>query len=161
MNVGRPFLASSLPLDCQDYTYSIPDKDEIFNTLKDMKLNASPGPDDFNVEFYIATWSWIGDDVTAMVRNFYQTCIMPSHISDTHIDLIPMKLVSKIRSDYRPIILRNVIYKIISKTLANRLKPHLPDYIDPSQQAFIKGRHISNNIILAQEITHTFALKSW
>ena len=91
MNVGRPFLASSLPLDCQDYTYSIPDKEEIFNTLKDMKLNASAGPDGFNVEFYIATWSWIGDDVTAMVRNFYQTCIMPSHISDTHIALIPKK----------------------------------------------------------------------
>ena len=38
VNVGRPFLASSLPLDCQDYTYSVPDKEEILNTLKDMKL---------------------------------------------------------------------------------------------------------------------------
>jgi hypothetical protein len=28
-----------------------------------MKRNASPGPDGFNVEFYLATWTWIGDDV--------------------------------------------------------------------------------------------------
>jgi hypothetical protein len=37
----------------------------------------------------------------------------------------------------------------------------LPDYIHPSQQAFIEGRRISNNIIIAQEVTHSFALKSW
>ena len=55
----------------------------------------------------------------------------------------------------------NVIYKIIAKCLANRLKPHLPDYVHPSQQAFIEGRRISNNIIIAQEITHSFALKTW
>ena len=70
-------------------------------------------------------------------------------------------MVSQVPSYYRPISLCNIIYKIISKTLANRLKPHLPDYIDPSQQAFIEGRRISNNIILAQEITHSFALKTW
>jgi hypothetical protein len=54
-----------------------------------------------------------------------------------------------------------VIYKIIAKCIASRLKPHLPDYIHPYQQAFIKGRRISNNIIIAQEIAHCFALKSW
>jgi hypothetical protein len=37
----------------------------------------------------------------------------------------------------------------------------LPDYVHPSQQAFIEGRRISNNIIIAQEITHSFALSSW
>jgi hypothetical protein len=63
--------------------------------------------------------------------------------------------------DFRPISLCNIIYKIIAKYLTNRLKPHLPDYIHPSQQAFIQGRRISNNIIIDQEITHSFALKSW
>jgi hypothetical protein len=42
--------------------------------------------------------------------------------------------------------------------LANRLKKQLPDYIHPSQQAFIEGRRINNNIIVAQEIAHSFSL---
>jgi hypothetical protein len=150
-----------MPQQQQNYTYFIPDKQEIWQTLKDMKRRASPGPDGFNVEFYLATWSWIGDDVTMLVRNFYETCILPPHINDTNIALIPKKLVPAIPIDYRPISLCNVIYKIISKTLANRLKPHLPNYIHPSQQAFIEGRRIKNNIIVAQEITQSFALKSW
>jgi hypothetical protein len=35
--------------------------------LKSMKKNASPRPDDFNVTFYLAAWSWIGDDVTNLI----------------------------------------------------------------------------------------------
>ena len=61
--------------------------------LKDMKLNASPGPDGFNVEFYLATWDWIGEEVTHLVTNFYQTTTLPSHINNTNIALIPNKLV--------------------------------------------------------------------
>jgi phage host-nuclease inhibitor protein Gam len=160
-NHGRPFIHTQPLQESQDYTYTIPDEKEILETLKEMKRNASPGPDGFNVEFYIATWGWIGQDVVQLVRTFFQTGIMPAHINDTHIALIPKKLVPLVPADYRPISLCNVIYKIIAKCLANRLKPHLPDYIHQSQQAFIEGRRISNNIIIAQEITHSFALKSW
>ena len=161
VNNGRPFLHTEMPHNSNDYTYSIPDEDEVLATLKEMKRNASPGPDGFNVEFYIATWEWIGKDVMQLVRDFFLSGSMPNHINDTHIALIPKKLVPLVSADYRPISLCNVIYKIIAKCIANRLKPHLPDYIHPSQQAFIEGRRISNNIIIAQEITHSFALKSW
>jgi hypothetical protein len=160
-NNGRPFLHTYFPIDIEDHTYSIPDEKEILDTLKDMKRNASPEPDGFNVEFYIATWEWIGQDVIQLVRTSFQTGIMPSHINDTHIALIPKKLVPLVPADYRPISLCNVIYKIIAKCIAIRLKPHLHDYIHPSQQAFIEGRRISNTIIIAHEITHSFALSFW
>jgi hypothetical protein len=55
-----PFLGTQPPQQNQDYTDSIPDDQEIWETLKDMKRNASPGPNGFNVEFYIATCEWIG-----------------------------------------------------------------------------------------------------
>ena len=92
---------------------------------------------------------WIGDDVTNVVTSFYDTGILPPHLNDTQIALIPKKIACHLPSDFRPISLCNVIYKIIAKSLANRLKMHLPDYIHPSQQAFIEGRRIANNIIVA------------
>ncbi|XP_048555987.1 uncharacterized protein LOC125536777 isoform X1 [Triticum urartu] len=158
---NRPFSSPIWTNDNNDPTYSIPDKTELLRILKDMKLNASPGPDGFNVEFYLATWDWIGDEVTQLVTHFYNTATLPPHINDTNIALIPKKLVPLVPMDYRPISLCNVLYKIIAKSLANRLKHHLPDYIDQAQQAFIEGRRISDNIIIAQEIAHSFSLKSW
>jgi hypothetical protein len=155
-NITHSAISYQTNMPTDDFTYSIPDKQEIFQVLKGMKRNASPGPDGFNVEFYLATSHYIGNDVLKLVQDFFTTAILPEHTNDTHIALIPKKLLSQVPADYRPISLCNVIYKIIIKCIANRLKPHLPDHIHPAQQAFIEGRRISDNIIIAQEITHSF-----
>ncbi|CAN6282264.1 unnamed protein product [Urochloa humidicola] len=147
--------------DLQHQHINIPDKEEIWNILKNMKRDAAPGPDGFNVAFYRAAWQWIGDDVTTLVRNFYTSGTLLPEINKTFIVLIPKKNSPVIPEDFRPISLCNVIYKVISKSLADRIKPFLPNKIHMSQSAFIPGRHISSNIITAQEITHSFGLSSW
>jgi hypothetical protein len=53
------------------------------------------------------------------------------------------------------------MYKIITKSLANRIKNHLPNYVCHSQSTFIANRHISSNIIIMPEIIHSFNLISW
>ena len=80
--------------DSQDPTYSTPDKKELWDTLSEMKKSASPGPDGFNVEFYIATWEWIGDDVFQLVKGFFLSGNLPAHLNDTHSVLIPKKTCS-------------------------------------------------------------------
>lgn len=73
---------------------------------------------------------------------------MQPEINRTFITLVPKRMQPIIPQDFRPISLCNVIYKIIAKSLADRLKPHLPDFIDPAQAAFNRNRHISSNIII-------------
>jgi hypothetical protein len=88
-NNGRPLFSTSCPQGAQDFTNSIPDKQEVWEILKAMKKDASPGPDGFNVAFYTSAWSWIGDDVTNLVRNFYIIGILPPGLNDTNIAVIP------------------------------------------------------------------------
>lgn len=115
----------------------------------------------YNVGFYRATWPWIKSDITQMVQNFYVSGQFPKGMNDTNITLIPKKNCPTSPADFRPISLCNVSYKIISKSLADHTKSVLPYLISDSQQAFIKGRRIASNLIIAQEIVHSFNLKSF
>ena len=76
---------------------------------------------------------------------------MPEGINDTTIVLIPKVKNPLSIKDFGPISLCNVIYKIVSKCIVNRLRPILQELISENQSAFIPGRLISNNSIIAFE----------
>ena len=79
---------------------------------------------------------------------------MPIEINHTFITLIPKVKSPERISEFRPISLCNVIYKLVSKVLANRLQWLLPDIILENQSAFQAGRLISDNILMAYETLH-------
>jgi hypothetical protein len=143
------------------FTNTQPTIQELHAIVKDMRSNASPGPDGLNAAFYKSAWSSIASDVHSLVTSFYSSAFMQPEINQTFIVLIPKKIQSITPQDFRPISLCNVIYKIIAKSLADRLKLHLPNFIDNSQTTFIKNMHMSSNIIVTQEIIYSFHLKTW
>jgi hypothetical protein len=96
----------------------------------------------------------MGDTIIKEVLNVLRGGDMREGWNDTFIVLIPkVKDPSRIK-DLRPISLCNVLYKLVSKVLANRLKLVLPDIISDNQSAFVPGRLITDNILLAYEATH-------
>ncbi|XP_010430973.1 PREDICTED: uncharacterized protein LOC104715251 [Camelina sativa] len=108
------------------------------------------------VEFFKSAWSVLGPDLTKAVQSFFQFGFLPKGVNTTILALIPKTTTSKEMKDYRPISCCNVLYKIISKLLANRLKAILPNFIAPNQSAFIKDRLLMENILLATEIVKDY-----
>jgi hypothetical protein len=100
-------------------------------------------------------------EVFAAILSFLNTGNMDPCINTTHIALIPKVATLGCVTDFRPISLCNVIYKLISKVLANRLKVVLPDIISCFQSAFIPGRMINDNILAAYETMHFMQTRMW
>jgi hypothetical protein len=94
------------------------------------------------------------EDVIIAVLEFFDTGQMPDGVNDTCIVLIPKVPYPESLKDFRPISLCNVIYKIVSKCIVNRLRPLLHDIISPSHSAFIQGRMITDNALIAFECLH-------
>ena len=72
----------------------------------------------------------------------------------THIVLIPKKHDTEYITEFKLISLGNVVSQIISKVLANWIKPILPNIIYNSQSASVPGRIITDNTIVAFEMIH-------
>lgn len=79
---------------------------------------------------------------------------MPKYLSHACLVLLPKVDHPNRFSNFRPISLSNFTNKIISKLLCLILATILPHLISNNQSGFVKGRSISKNIMLAQEITH-------
>ena len=96
----------------------------------------------------------VGDEMSDTVVHFLNHGGMPDCVNDTTMVLIPKIKKPREMKDLRPICLCNISYKLISKVLANRLKVFLPDIIEDNQSAFVQGRLITDNILLALEVFH-------
>ncbi|PKU65301.1 Putative ribonuclease H protein [Dendrobium catenatum] len=120
------------------------------------KTDSSPGPDGFTFAFYQRSWHIIGYHLCLAVKDFFLSGILPKGVKATAITLIPKSSHSYYISDYRPISLCNVFYKIIAKIIANRLKPIMPHIICENQSGFISKRISTDNIILAAEVLKHF-----
>ncbi|KAL3825541.1 hypothetical protein ACJIZ3_021570 [Penstemon smallii] len=132
----------------------IPSPKEIKQVMFSFASEKSPGPDGLPALFYKYFWSTTGITLVHAVRHFFKSGFMLKAINHTFVTLIP-KIANASRVEhFRPISLCNISYKVISKIIANRLKPLLQKIISPNQMAFVEGRSINENTIISHEIMH-------
>lgn len=117
-----------------------------------MDSTSAAGPDGFGGSFYKACWPIIKSDFCKAVVAFFHGSIIPKVWTSTLIVTIPKVESPKTFSDLRPISLCNFNVKVLSKLLTTRLDPILPHLILEEQSGFTKGRSITDNVLLAQEM---------
>ena len=129
-------------------------KEEFTKAIKQMHPEKSPGPNGLNPGFYQCFWPLIGDQIFSTTSHWILTSAFPLGLNNTLIVLILKCENPSSMKELRPISLCNVLYKLVSKVLANRMKDVLCRLISPSQAAFVPGRSITDNILLASEVLH-------
>lgn len=100
---------------------------EVQGALKQMEAGMAPGSDGLPPLFYKQYWGKVGQEVTSAMLAVLNVGIIPS--PHTFLTLIPKIHSLRKVTDFRPISLSNVLYKIVAKVLANRLKIFLPKLI--------------------------------
>ncbi|XP_019191707.1 PREDICTED: uncharacterized protein LOC109186235 [Ipomoea nil] len=96
----------------------------------------------------------------ALLQPFTIDESVPEGLNASNIVFLPKKKIPERVSDLRPIALCNVIYKILAKMLANRMKGSLTQVVSQSQSAIVPERLLTDNIILASEIGHYLRKKT-
>lgn len=133
--------------------------EEVEEAVRSMPNDKAPGPDGFTINFFKACWHFIKQEVWEVVEDSRQSKTILKSLNSTFIALIPKVEEANTPEKFRPIALCNVLYKIISKVIANRLKTILPGIISQEQSGYVEGRQILDNILLAQEMIHSLQSK--
>lgn len=128
--------------------------EEVKEAVMQMHTSKAPGPDGLPSGFFQNHWGVVGEQVIRTCLAVLNDGASIADLNHTVLALIP-KIKSPQRvTDFRPISLCNVIYRIIAKVLANRLKRVLNEVISTNQSAFIPNRLITDNVIVGYECLH-------
>ncbi|XP_027118292.2 uncharacterized protein [Coffea arabica] len=138
----------------------VPSIEEVHRVLRSMDEESAAGPDGFTGKFFTFAWQVIAQDVYKAVLSFFCGAELPRFITSTSIVLIPKVQNPQDFSQFRPISLCNFFNKLLSRILADRVADILPKIISPHQTGFVKGRNITENFLLAQEVISGMAKKN-
>ena len=133
--------------------------DEIKMVVFSMKPLKAPGTDGLHAIFYQTQWLVVGTSFCKLLADIFSSGKIPQEINYTLLVLIPKVEHPTSLSMFQPISLCTVAYKTVTKIIASRLQALLPDLVGPHQTSFVPGRHIIDNIVVAQEVVHPMRKK--
>ena len=117
--------------------------------LFEIQDNKAPGPDGYSSHFFKQSWSIIAEDITSAILDFFRSGKILRQINSTTLCLIPKCEQLQDVTQFRPIACCNVLYKVISKMLCNRLK-----------KVTVEQRIIFHNILICQDMLRHYKRKS-
>jgi hypothetical protein len=121
----------------------------------DMKIGKSLGPDGFTSNFFQKYWKIIRKGIWEVVDESRKSGSILKYFNATFLVLIPKEKEANTTEKFKPIAICNVIYKIVSKLVANRLKPLLKYIVSKEKGGFVEGRQVLDGIFIAHEIVHS------
>lgn len=148
-----PFLCTQIQ---KEKMLLMPSAEEITKLMFSLNPSKAPGPDGLSSAFYKATLSLLGAECVTSIQGFFNSGFLPKTANSTILSLVPKFPGATRISDYRPISCLSIIYKVISRLLVRRLKPILQDLILPNQTAFVEGRLLVENTVLASELVNGY-----
>ena len=123
-----------------------------------MQKYKSLGPNGWTVEFFQHLFDLMGDSITIVVEESRKKGIIYDALKSSFLSLTPKMDSPSSFDDFRPISLCNCIYKVIAKTIANKLKPMLSCNISKEKFGCLDGRQIHEAIGVAHETLHNINL---
>ena len=155
-NSAQSMLIGNITRGLSDFHRQACDADitlqELQAALFAMGSHKSPGLDGLTPEFYKAFWAELGDIIVMLAQNSIDNDKLPQSMRTGLITLIPKKGDLRHLTNWRPISLLNIDYKIITKTLANRVSRVIHTLISEDQSCCVPGRNIADNVILIDNI---------
>ncbi|XP_059070738.1 uncharacterized protein LOC131860358 [Cryptomeria japonica] len=124
-------------------------EEEVKEVVFAMAAYKASGPDGFPPTFFQVFWEIVKYDLIKATRDFIQMGNLLKKLNNTFIVSVPKVPYPKLIIDFRPISLCNMVYKIFSKVVVNRIKPLLDRDISPSQRVLFRvGRSSMRSSLL-------------
>lgn len=102
----------------------------------------------------------MGDNLMVVCSRVLNGYASIKQFNPTHVMLLPKTQGPKKVSKFRSISLCSIVYKVVAKSLENNLQSNLHYIISYEQSAFVPGRLISDNVIVAYEAMHSLLQKN-
>lgn len=128
-----------------------PTEEEVRNALWTMSPNKAPRPDGIPAAFYQQFWSTVKSSLITWIQTIFQRHLDIGPMNNMLISLIPKTPNTETLSQFRPIGLCNVNYKILTKLLVQCIKPLMPSLIGEEQLSFVSRRQTVDNIVIIQK----------
>ncbi|KAA3465749.1 reverse transcriptase [Gossypium australe] len=133
-------IEESISIEANEYLLAPFSEDEVKTTLKGMGPIKAPGPDGFPAIFFQKYWHIVGKEVLGFCLRVLNEGKEVDSVNMTNIVLIPKVQNPTSLVNFRPISLCSVLYKLVAKTIANRMQNVMDTCIDQVQSAFVPGR---------------------